>query len=84
MDYPGVKQINALFQNLITDGKTVIILTHELEKCMALADRFIVLCKGEKVFDGSVPDALSNDLESWGIHHPLKKPAAKIEELFWL
>jgi biotin transport system ATP-binding protein len=83
MDYPGVVQVNRLFQKLIADGKTVIILTHELEKCLALSKRFIVLCKGKKVFDGAASEALSRDLEAWGIHHPLKNTAQKQEELLW-
>jgi biotin transport system ATP-binding protein len=83
MDYPGVVQVNRLFQKLITDGKTVIILTHELEKCLALSKRFIVLCKGKKVFDGPSSGALSHDLEAWGIHHPFKNHAQRQEDLFW-
>jgi biotin transport system ATP-binding protein len=83
MDFPGVVQVNALFQKLIADGRTVIILTHELEKCFALSNRFIVLCKGRKVFDGTASDALSRDLEGWGIHHPLKNSARKLGDLLW-
>jgi biotin transport system ATP-binding protein len=81
MDYPGVVQINQLFQKLIADRKTIIILTHELEKCMALARRFIVLYKGKKVFDGKAADALSCDLEAWGVRNPLQKPANILEDL---
>jgi len=84
MDFPGVVQVNRLFQKLIADGKTVIILTHELEKCLALSKRFIVLCKGEKVYDGGASDALSRDLEAWGIHHPLKNSARELGDLLWL
>jgi len=84
MDFPGVVQVNRLFQKLIADGKTVIILTHELEKCLALSKRFIVLCKGEKVYDGGASDALSRDLEAWGIHHPLKNSARSLGDLLWL
>jgi biotin transport system ATP-binding protein len=83
MDYPGVVQVNRLFQKLIADGKTVVILTHELEKCLALSKRFIVLCKGKKVFDGASTDALLLDLEAWGIHHPLKNTAQRQEDLLW-
>ncbi|MCL2210693.1 MAG: energy-coupling factor ABC transporter ATP-binding protein [Treponema sp.] len=83
MDYPGVVQVNKLFQKLIADGKTVIILTHELEKCLALAKRFIILYKGKKVFDGAASLALESDLEYWGIHHPLKNNSNKIESLLW-
>jgi len=83
MDYPGVVQVNRLFQKLIADGKTVIILTHELEKCLALSNRFIVLCKGKKVFDGTASDALSCNLEEWGIRHPLKNSARELGGLLW-
>jgi len=83
MDFPGVVQVNRLFQKLIGDGKTVIILTHELEKCLALANRLIVLFRGKKVFDGTASQALSLELENWGIHHPLKKAPAKLEDLIW-
>ena len=83
MDFSGVVQVNALFQKLIADGKTVIILTHELEKCLALANRFIVLFKGKKVFDGTAEQALSLDLEQWNIHHPLRNSAHKLGELLW-
>ncbi|MCL2243849.1 MAG: energy-coupling factor ABC transporter ATP-binding protein [Treponema sp.] len=95
MDFPGVAQVNRLFQKLITDGKTLIILTHELEKCLALANRFIVLFKGKKVFDGNAKEALSLNPEpgikgedppfsKWGIHHPLCNPARELGDLLWL
>jgi biotin transport system ATP-binding protein len=71
LDYPGILQVNRLIQELIADGKTIVILSHELEKCLAFAGRFIVLYKGRKVFDGACKEALECNLESWGIHHPL-------------
>jgi len=83
MDYPGVVQVNSLIKKLITDGKTIIILTHELEKCMALASRFIVLYKGRKVFEGTAAGALSLELEQWGIHHPLRNPQRELGDLLW-
>ena len=78
-----VVQVNRLIQKLIKEEKTIIILTHEIEKCMALARRFIVLCKWKKVFDGTPNEALSSNLEVWGIHHPLKNQATKPEDLLW-
>jgi len=83
MDFPGVLQVNRLLKKLLANGKTIVILTHEIEKCLALANRFIVLYKGKKVFDGSAEEALSRDLEEWGIHHPLKNPARKLGDLLW-
>ena len=82
LDYTGVKQVNALICMLQRQRKTVIILTHELEKCLALSSHFVVLYKGEKVFDGLAKDALNEPLESWGIRNPLVK-YEKVEDLVW-
>jgi biotin transport system ATP-binding protein len=84
MDLTGVLHINNILKKLISNGRTVIILTHEIEKCLALADHFIVLSKGKKVFDGTPVQALSCDLQTWGIHHPLDNPPKKSEDLLWL
>ena len=71
LDYTGVKQVNTLIKQLKADGKTVIILTHEIEKCLALADNFIVLFQGQIMFNGSPEQGLLQPLETWGIRNPL-------------
>lgn len=71
LDWPGIKQVYAILEKLKADGKTVIVLTHELEKVIALAQRFVVLDKGKIQFDGAATDGLKLDLEQWGIRHPL-------------
>ena len=73
LDYPGVLDVNRLIAELHEKGKTVIILTHELEKCLALADHFVILKEGKVVFDGKPEDALSQNLEQWSIRNPLAK-----------
>ncbi|MCL2276334.1 MAG: energy-coupling factor ABC transporter ATP-binding protein [Treponema sp.] len=83
LDFPGISQVNRLIKKLISQGITLIILTHELEKCMALCDHFIVLSGGKKVFDGNPESALLQDLESWGIHHPLGNAKNKLDDLIW-
>ena len=82
LDYSGVKQVNQLVKELKSAGKTIIILTHEIEKCLALADRFVVLFRGEKVFDGSPEQALSESLEKWNIHNPLLAYKS-LDDLVW-
>ena len=82
LDYSGVKQVNALISQLKTDKKTVIILTHEIEKCLGLADRFVVLFRGNKVFDGSPAQGLKENLEKWNIKNPLAS-YKKVEDLVW-
>lgn len=71
LDYVGVKQVNALISQLKSEGKTVIILSHEIEKCLGLADKFIVLFRGEKVFEGTAEEGLKQNLEQWNIRNPL-------------
>ena len=84
LDYVGVKQVNALIKDLKAHGKTVIILTHEIEKCLGLAQRFIVLFQGSKVFDGSAEEglALGDQLEKWNIRNPLTSYNG-LQDLVW-
>lgn len=82
LDYGGVKQVNKLIRQLKAEGKTVIILTHEIEKCLGLADRFVVLFRGKKVFDGTPGMGLRHNLEAWNIRNPLVS-YAKVEDLIW-
>jgi len=82
LDFTGVKQVNALVKQLKADGKTVIILTHEIEKCLALADKFVVLFRGQKEFDGSPQEGLRQDLEKWNIRNPLISYKS-VEDLVW-
>ncbi len=82
LDFGGVKQVNALVRQLKAEGKTVIILSHELEKCLGLSDRLVVLFRGKKVFDGSPEEGLKQKLEEWNIRNPLVA-YSKVEDLIW-
>ncbi len=82
LDYSGVKQVNALIRQLKADGKTVIILTHEIEKCLGLAHRFVVLFKGQKVFDGAPGEGLQQNLEQWNIRNPIVSYKG-VQDLIW-
>ncbi|MCR4742929.1 MAG: energy-coupling factor ABC transporter ATP-binding protein [Treponema sp.] len=82
LDYSGVKQVNQLIKKLKSEGRTVIILTHEIEKCMGLANRFVVLFRGEKMFDGKAEDGLKEDLEKWNIRNPLLSYNS-LNDLIW-
>ncbi len=82
LDYLGVKQVNALVKKLKDEGRTVIILTHEIEKCLALADKFIILFRGQKVFEGSPEEGLKLNLEKYNIKNPLTE-YKKLSDLIW-
>lgn len=82
LDYPGVRDVNALLEKLHAEGKTVLLLTHEIEKCLGLSDHVIVLQRGKKVFDGTPEEALKQRLEDWGIKNPLTAYCS-ISDLVW-
>ena len=82
LDFGGVKQVNALVRQLKSEGKTVIILTHELEKCLGLSDRLVVLFRGKKVFDGTPEEGLHHNLEEWNIRNPLVSYKS-VKDLIW-
>jgi biotin transport system ATP-binding protein len=70
LDWPGVVQVLNIIQELKAQKKTVIILTHELEKVMALSDRLIILDKGV-IRDSGIPEEVLDRLDkSWGIRDP--------------
>ena len=82
LDFGGVKQVNQLVRQLKEEGKTVIILTHELEKCLGLSDRLVVLFRGKKVFDGTPEAGLQQNLEQWNIRNPLVSYKS-VKDLVW-
>ncbi|WP_027728797.1 energy-coupling factor ABC transporter ATP-binding protein [Treponema sp. C6A8] len=89
LDYEGVKQVNALLRDLKAQKKTIILLTHEIEKCLGLADRFIVLFRGEKAFDGAPGEIGTGaggsgtvNVEDWNIRNPFNS-YKNVEDLIW-
>jgi|WetSurMetagenome_2_1015567.scaffolds.fasta_scaffold60584_3 biotin transport system ATP-binding protein len=82
LDWPGVQQVCAILAELKKNGKTVIVLTHEIEKILALASRFIVLDKGAVCFDGTPAAGLEQDLAQWGIRNPLAFYHS-VTDLYW-
>ena len=84
LDYAGVKEVNAMISQLHAEGKTLLILTHEIEKCLALADRFLVLKAGHLLFDGTAQEGLKELASNpqWGIRNPLSTYNS-LESLVW-
>jgi biotin transport system ATP-binding protein len=70
LDYQGVVQALEIIKRMKTEGKTLVILTHELEKALAYADRLVVLDKGEIRDQGKADEALDRLVPSYGIRDP--------------
>lgn len=82
LDYQGVKQVNSLIKDLKSQGKTILLLTHEIEKCLGLADNFLVLFRGELVYNGKPENAVNGNLEQWNIKNPFTSYNS-IKDLIW-
>jgi biotin transport system ATP-binding protein len=83
LDWPGVVQTLSIIRDLKTAGTTLIILTHELEKALALADRLIILHRGRLCDDGLPAEVLDRLDPAWGVRDPRRNYAA-IEDCSWL
>jgi biotin transport system ATP-binding protein len=83
LDWPGVVQTLAVIRELKASGKTLIILTHELEKALAFAGRLIILHKGEIRCDASPQKALELLDPAWGVRDP-RGSYASAEDCSWL
>ncbi|MDR2484423.1 MAG: energy-coupling factor ABC transporter ATP-binding protein [Treponema sp.] len=83
LDWPGVIQVLGIIRQLKTQGKTLIILTHELEKVLAFADRLVILHQG-LIRDEGNPSAVLDRLDpSYGVRDP-RKTYASVEDCTWL
>lgn len=69
LDYPGVIQILHQLLELHRQKHGIILITHELDKVLAHADRLIILDQGEIKHNGHPADLLEH-LEEHGIRRP--------------
>ena len=69
LDYPGVKQVLKQILALHQSGHTIIVITHDLEKVMAHADRLIIMQKGQIVKDGR-PSDIVDAVDTFGVRAP--------------
>jgi biotin transport system ATP-binding protein len=83
LDWPGVVQTPSIIRNLKKEVKTLIILSHELEKALALADRLIILHRGRLCADGLPAEVLDRLDPAWGVRDP-RRNYATVEDCSWL
>ncbi|MCL2557412.1 MAG: energy-coupling factor ABC transporter ATP-binding protein [Treponema sp.] len=70
LDWPGVKSVIEMIGALKSEGKTLAILTHELEKIIHIADRLAILYKGRVCSEGAPRDVLDALRPEWGVRDP--------------
>jgi len=81
LDLPGIKQILEQLIKLHDMGKSILVITHDLEKVLAHANRLIVLKQGQlvKIIDLQKETSIKH-LSDFNI----KIPKCKISEMTWL
>lgn len=82
LDYPGVVQVLKEIVRLHQTGHTILLITHELEKVLAHADRLVVLERGRLVEDGK-PESVIYRVGNYGLRMPLRD-GEKVSALTWL
>ncbi|MFQ3620617.1 MAG: ABC transporter ATP-binding protein [Spirochaetales bacterium] len=82
LDYPGIVSVLRLLLQLKAEGKGIVLITHELEKALAHADRLVILEEGQIREDGptfiTAPRA-----GNYGLH-PLDFAHMPLEKCTWL
>jgi biotin transport system ATP-binding protein len=83
LDWPGVVQVLEILASLKREGKTLIVLTHELEKVLALADRLAILHRGAVRDDGGPAEVLDRLDAAWGVRDP-RRNYQNLADCSWL
>ena len=82
LDYPGVLMILERIVSLHEAGHTVILITHDLDKVLAHADRLVLMDDGRVVRAGP-PGDLLREVETFGVRMP-RGIDGRVEDLTWL
>lgn len=61
LDPQGIVEIREIIRNIAQTGKTIILASHLLDEVQKVCTHFMVLRKGEKLYQGSVNEALDGE-----------------------
>ncbi|MEI8095660.1 MAG: ABC transporter ATP-binding protein [Spirochaetales bacterium] len=82
LDFSAVQAVLKALVGLHQSGKTVVVLTHELDKCLALATRLVLMSRGRIVGDGT-PAGLWEAIPSVRVHRA-RGDVSRLETMSWL
>ena len=82
LDYPGVVEVLKILIKIHLAGRGIILITHDLEKALAHADRLVIMENGRIVEDGPA-NVIAPLAGKYGLH-PLDFSARSFEEYTWL
>lgn len=81
LDWVGASDLIDALLRLRDSGVGVLVVTHDLEKCLAHADRLVVMEAGRVVRDGT-PLSLWDELPALGLRRPAGGPE-RLAEMSW-
>ncbi|ASJ02414.1 ABC transporter ATP-binding protein [Thermococcus profundus] len=70
LDWNGRTEVIHALRELAKRGRGVVVITHDAELALELAERIVLMDKGRMVFEGSVGEFLAMDLEKYGVKTP--------------
>ncbi len=83
LDLPSIRLVLRSLVDLHRSGKTILVLTHELEKVLAQATRLAVMDAGRFVWDGPPEGPGPSALDAWGLMDPYRGGLSR-GDLSWL
>ncbi|MBL8966782.1 MAG: ABC transporter ATP-binding protein [Spirochaetaceae bacterium] len=83
LDLPAIRSVLAVVTALHSGGRTIVVVTHELEKVLAHATRLAVMDSGRVVYDGPPGGLERGRYEELGLMDPFRSGAG-LKELTWL
>lgn len=84
LDYPGVTHVLRTLVDLHADGHTIIVVSHEIEKVLAHADKVILIDRGSIVCESSPQESLLK-LEEYEVRVPrMNGNPIPIKDMTWL
>ncbi|WP_456423066.1 energy-coupling factor ABC transporter ATP-binding protein [Thermococcus sp.] len=70
LDLKAEKRVVEVIRSLRRKGHGVMLITHDMDLVLELAERVVLLSGGRKVFDGPVEEFFKLDLERYGLEMP--------------
>ncbi|WP_456367837.1 energy-coupling factor ABC transporter ATP-binding protein [Thermococcus sp.] len=71
LDARAEREVVSVIRSLQREGHGILLITHDMDLVVRLAERVVLLHGGEKVFDGSTEEFFTEfDVESYGLEKP--------------
>lgn len=70
LDWKAERSVVEVIKSLKERGHGILLITHDMDLVLELADRVVLLQGGRKVFDGPVEDFFALNLEEYGLEKP--------------